>query len=63
MKLEIIKLTLNDKLNIDGKTSSIAYWIAQDPTMLSSFIRTNREKYKLALHAELELKAKLKSIA
>ena len=62
MKLELQKFSLNDKVEIDGNTKSVATWIGTNPTLLSSFIRMNRHKYKLGAHAELELKAKLKTL-
>jgi hypothetical protein len=62
MKLELIKLANNDYLTINEVKRSIMQWIAQDPIVLKNYVTVNRDKYKLSMHAELELKQKLKSM-
>jgi len=62
MKLELIKLANNDYLTINEVKRSIMQWIAQDPVVLKNYVTVNRDKYKLSMHAELELKQKLKSM-
>lgn len=60
MRLDLIKLANNDHLTINDVKRSISQWIGQDPIVLKNFIIANRDKYKLSIHAELELKKKLK---
>lgn len=62
MKLVLIKLANNDYLTINEVKRSIMQWIAQDPIVLKNYVTVNRDKYKLSMHAELELKQKLKSM-
>jgi hypothetical protein len=62
MKLELIKLANNDYITINEVKRSIMQWIAQDPVVLKNYVTVNRDKYKLSMHAELELKQKLKSM-
>lgn len=60
MRLDLIKLANNDHLTINDVKRSISQWIGQNPIVLKNFIIANRDKYKLSIHAELELKKKLK---
>jgi hypothetical protein len=62
MRLQLIKLANNDYLTINEIKRSIMQWIAQDPHVLKNYITANRDKYKLSIHADLELKYKLKNV-
>lgn len=59
MRLNLIKLVNNDHLTISDVKRSISQWIAQNPIVLKNYIVANRDKYKLSIHADLELKKKL----
>jgi hypothetical protein len=59
MRLDLIKLANNDHLAINDVKRSISQWIAQNPVVLKNYMVANRDKYKLSIHAELELKKKL----
>jgi hypothetical protein len=59
MRLDLIKLANNDHLMINDVKRSISQWIAQNPVVLKNYMVANRDKYKLSIHAELELKKKL----
>jgi hypothetical protein len=59
MRLDLIKLANNDHLMINDIKRSISQWIAQNPVVLKNYMVANRDKYKLSIHAELELKKKL----
>lgn len=59
MRLNLIKLVSNDHLTISDVKRSISQWIAQNPIVLKNYIVANRDKYKLSIHADLELKKKL----
>ena len=60
MRLDLIKLANNDHLTINDVKRSINQWIVYDPYVLKNYMVANRDKYKLSIHAELELKKKLK---
>ena len=62
MRQELIKLANNDQLVINETKRSINQWIVQDPFVLKNYMTANRDKYKLSIHAELELKRKLKNV-
>ena len=62
MRQELIKLANNDQLTINETKRSINQWIVQDPFVLKNYMTANRDKYKLSVHAELELKRKLENV-
>lgn len=62
MRQELIKLANNDQLVINETKRSINQWIVQDPFVLKNYMTANRDKYKLSMHAELELKRKLENV-
>lgn len=62
MKQELIKLANNDYLTINEVKRSIMQWIVQEPVLLQNYVTVHRDKYKLSIHADLELKKKLKSM-
>lgn len=60
MRLDLIKLANNDHLTINDVKRSINQWIVYDPYVLKNYMVANRDKYKLSIHADLELKKRLK---
>lgn len=60
MRLDLIKLANNDHLTINDVKRSINQWIVYDPYVLQNYMVANRDKYKLSIHADLELKKRLK---
>lgn len=62
MRQELIKLANNDQLMINETKRSINQWIVQEPHVLKNYMTANRDKYKLSIHAELELKRKLENV-
>jgi hypothetical protein len=60
MRLNLIKLANNDQLTINDVKRSINQWIVYEPHVLQNYVMANRDKYKLSIHADLELKKKLK---
>lgn len=62
MRQDLIKLANNDYLTINEVKRSIMQWISQEPVVLKNYVTQNRDKYKLSIHADLELKKKLQSM-
>ena len=53
-----IKITMTEKVNIDGVTKSVIQWINSDPIVLDRYLYKNPH-LKLNPHGELSLKKKL----